>query len=74
MLNEQELDYLEQQIPILAETATKQAYWQTLASGDKVMIAEDGKLIEVSPDGSRKIIKEIGKPSKVTQRFLKIPR
>jgi len=74
MLNEQELDYLEQQIPILAETATKQAYWQTLASGDKVMIAEDGKLIEVSPDGSRKIIKEIEKPSKVTQRFLKIPR
>jgi hypothetical protein len=74
MLNEQELDYLEQQIPILAETATKQAYWQTLASGDKVMIAEDGKLIEVSPDGSRKIIKEIEKPMKVTQRFLKIPR
>jgi hypothetical protein len=74
MLNEQELDYLEQQIPILAETATKQAYWQTLASGDKVMIAEDGKLIEVSPDGSRKIIKEIGKPMKVTQRFYKIVR
>jgi hypothetical protein len=74
MLNEQELDYLEQQIPILAETATKQAYWQTLASGDKVMIAEDGKLIEVSPDGSRKIIKEIEKPMNVTQRFLKIPR
>jgi hypothetical protein len=65
---------LEQQISILAETATKQAYWQTLASGDKVMIAEDGKLIAVSPDGSRKFIKEIGKPMKVTQRFFKIPR
>ena len=74
MLNEKELNYLEQQIPILAETATKQAYWQTLASGDKVMIAEDGKLIEVSPDGSRKIIKEIEKPMKVTQRFYKIVR
>jgi hypothetical protein len=74
MLNEQELNYLEQQIPILAETATKQAYWQTLASGDKVMIAEDGKLIEVSPDGSREIIKEIEKPMKVTQRFYKIVR
>ena len=73
-LNEQELDYLEQQIPILAETATKQAYWQTLALGDKVMIAEDGKLIEVSPDGSRKVIKEIEKPMKVTQRFYKIVR
>jgi len=74
MLNEQELNYLEQQIPILAETATKQAYWQTLASGDKVMIAEDGKLIEVSPDGSREIIREIEKPMKVTQRFYKIVR
>ena len=74
MLNEQELNYLEQQIPILAETATKQAYWQTLASGDKVMIAEDGKLIEVSPDGSREIIKEIERPMKVTQRFYKIVR
>lgn len=74
MLNEQEINYLEQQIPILAETATKQAYWQTLASGDKVMIAENGKLIEVSPDGSRKIIKEIEKPIKVTQRFYKIIR
>jgi hypothetical protein len=74
MLNEQELNYLEQQIPILAETATKQAFWQTLASGDKVMIAEDGKLIEVSPDGTRKVIKEIEKPTKVTQRFYKIIR
>lgn len=74
MLNEQELNYLEQQIPILAETATKQAFWKTLASGDKVMIAEDGKLIEVSPDGSRKIVKEIEKPTRVTQRFYKIVR
>ncbi|MDR6560780.1 MULTISPECIES: hypothetical protein [unclassified Arcicella] len=69
MLGEQELDYLEQQIPILAETATKQAYWQTLASGDKVMIAKDGQLIEVSPNGTRRIIREIDKPVRVTNRF-----
>lgn len=52
MLTEQALDFLEQQIPILAETAFQQAYWQTLSSSDKVMIAENGFLIEVSPDGS----------------------
>jgi hypothetical protein len=74
MLTEQELDFLEQQIPILAETATKQAYWQTLASGDKVMIAENGQLIEVSPDGSREVVKEIGKPIKVTERFYTISK
>ncbi len=74
MLSEQELDYLEQQIPILAETATKQAYWQTLASGDKVMIAKDGQLIEVSPNGTRRIIREIDKPVRVTNRFFKIKK
>ena len=66
MLTEQELDFLEQQIPILAEMAMQQAYWQTLTSGDKVMIAENGFLIEVSPDGSRRVVKEIGKHVKVT--------
>lgn len=74
MLSEQELDYLEQQIPLLAETATKQAYWQTLASGDKVIIAENGQLIEVSPNGNRRVLKEIGKPVKVSNRFIKISR
>ena len=74
MLSEQELDYLEQQIPLLAETATKQAYWQTLASGDKVMIAKNGQLIEVSPNGNRRIIREIDKPIRVTNRFFKIKK
>lgn len=72
MLTEEELDYLEEQIPLLAETATKQAYWQTLASGDKVIIAENGFLIEVSPDGSKKVVKEIGKPVKVYKRLFTI--
>ena len=67
-LSEKEISYLEEQIPQLAEYATKQAYWQTLASGDSVMIADDGKLIEVSPDGSRKFIKEIAKPVRVEQQ------
>ena len=71
-LTDQELDFLEQQIPILAETAMKQAYWQTLTSGDKVLIAENGFLVEVSPDGSRKVVKEIGKPIRVTKRFLQL--
>jgi hypothetical protein len=74
MLNEKEVTYLENQIPILAEYATKQAFWQTLASGDSVLIAENGKLIEVFPDGSRTFRKEIEKPVKVTQRFFRIQK
>ncbi len=74
MLNEKELNYLEQQIPLLAETATQQAFWQTLASGDKVIIAENGQLIEISPDGSREVVKEIEKPTKVSKRFYTIKK
>ena len=73
-MTEKELNYLEQQIPIVAETATKQAYWQTLAAGDNVMIAENGQLIEVFPDGTRKFFKEIGKPVKMTKRLFKITK
>ena len=72
MLTDKELDFLEQQIPILAETALQQAYWQALTLGDKVMIAEKGFLVEVSPDGSRRVMKEIGKPVKVTKRMFTI--
>lgn len=58
-MNEQELDYLEQQIPELADIAFKQAYWQALASGEKVLAAEAGALVEISPDGSRKEIQKL---------------
>ena len=43
-----------------------------LASGDKVIIAENGFLVEVFPDGSRKVLKEIGKPVKVYKRLFTI--
>lgn len=58
-MKEEELDYLEAQIPELAEIAFKQAYWQALASGNKVLEAQEGSLVEVSPDGTRKIIKPL---------------
>jgi len=41
----------------LADAATKQAYWQTLASGDSVVELENNQLVEVFPDGSRNVIK-----------------
>ena len=56
-LNEQEFDYLEEHIPDLAEIAFKQAYWAALASGSTVLMSENGNLVEIFPDGKRKIIK-----------------
>jgi hypothetical protein len=56
-MNEATISYLEEHIPELADAATKQAYWQTLASGDSVVELENNQLVEVFPDGSRKVIK-----------------
>ena len=58
-LNEKEIDYLEEHIPELAEIAFKQAYWAALASGSTVLMSENGNLVEIFPDGKRKIIKPL---------------
>ncbi|TAF94628.1 MAG: hypothetical protein EAZ46_09905 [Runella sp.] len=57
--NEKIIDYLEQHIPEMAVIATKQAYWQALGAGNTVLITENDQLVEVSPDGSRKIIRAV---------------
>ncbi len=56
---EHQLDFIESHIPELAEVAFKQAFWQTLADGVSVMIAENDHLVEVSPDGTKKIIRKL---------------
>ena len=72
-LSDKAIDFLEAQIPYLAEQATRQAYWDALASGDSVFIAEDGNIIEVMPDGTRKFVKKIPKPTKAIQKVFTIP-
>lgn len=56
---ENEISFIEAHIPELAELAFKQAFWQTLADGVSVIIAENNQLVEVFPDGSKKIIKSL---------------
>ena len=65
-LSDKELDYLEEHIPELAEVAFKQAYWAALASGSTVLISENGNLVEVFPDGTRKVIKPLPPSTPVT--------
>jgi hypothetical protein len=57
--------FLEEHIPEQAEMALKQAYWRALASGSSVLMSENGALIEVHPDGTKKIIKQIPPPTPV---------
>jgi hypothetical protein len=56
---EQAIRYLEEHIPDLAEAAIKQAYWQALAAGSSVLARENDNLVEVFPDGRRKVIKPL---------------
>jgi hypothetical protein len=63
--NEKTLCFLEEHIPELADSAIKQAYWQTLATGSSVLESDDGIIYEVFPDGSRKTVKTIASPTPV---------
>lgn len=58
-LNEEEISFLEEHIPELAEIAFKQAYWAALASGSSVLIRENNNLVEVFPNGKRKFVKRL---------------
>jgi hypothetical protein len=63
--SEQTLDYLEQQIPSLSGAAFGVAYWQALASGQKVLVSGEGGLYQVFPDGTRQLVKPLAKPLSV---------
>ena len=59
MRTEKELDFLEEQIPHLAKYAFHKAYLDALSQGNSVLEACNGKIVEIFPDGSKKIIKSI---------------
>lgn len=65
-LSEEAILYLEEHIPELANIAFKQAYWAALASGSSVLISENGKLVEVFPDGRHEFIKNLAPSIPVT--------
>ena len=64
-MQEQEIQYLEEHIPELAESAVTQAYWQSLAAGNSVLESENGIIYERFPDGSSKMVKEIQPPTPI---------
>jgi hypothetical protein len=64
-MQEREIQYLEEHIPELAESAVTQAYWQSLAAGNSILESENGIIYERFPDGSSKIVKKIEPPTTV---------
>jgi hypothetical protein len=60
-ISEKEIQFLEEQIPEQAQAAITQAYWQTLASGLRVVEQVDDQLVESFPDGSTRIIRPLRK-------------
>lgn len=61
-ISEKSMQFLEEHIPELAQSAVVQAYWQTLASGSSVLQSDNGIIYEVFPDGTRTIVKKITPP------------
>lgn len=59
------LDYLEQQIPSLSAAAVDVAYWQALASGQRVLVSAEGGIYQAFADGTRRLIKATEKPLSV---------
>ena len=58
-MTEESMRFLEEHIPDLADAAVKQAYWQALATGSSVLVSEEGALVEIFPDGTRKVLKQL---------------
>ncbi|OYW74232.1 MAG: hypothetical protein B7Z37_18605 [Verrucomicrobia bacterium 12-59-8] len=56
------IDYLEQQIPSLSAAAVDVAYWQALASGQTVLVSEEGGIYQAFADGTRQLLKTTEKP------------
>ena len=65
-MTEESMRFLEEHIPDLADAAVKQAYWQALATGSSVLVSEDGVLVEMFPDGTRKVLKQLEPQTSVT--------
>lgn len=64
-MSDAEIDFLETQIPELAQAAVTIAFWEAMAAGHSVLEAHDGVIYEIFPDGSRKFIKQIQPPTAV---------
>ena len=62
---EQDIDFLEAQIPALSGAAVNVAFANTLAAGGSVLETDGGAIYEVFPSGERRFVKHIEPPVSV---------
>ncbi len=70
MRTEKELDYLEKQIPKLAESAVQKAYLDALSRGNSVMEVSEGKIVKTYPDGTQDYVKTVDADIEVDKKYL----
>ncbi|MDX2083385.1 MAG: hypothetical protein SFV53_05325 [Rickettsiales bacterium] len=58
-LTEKEIQNLEKEIPNLADTAFRQAYFNALSSGSSVLIVENSEVVRIFPDGKKELVQKI---------------
>jgi len=68
MRTEKELDFLENHIPALAQNALNKAYVDALSRGSSVLETIGNHIVEIFPDGTKKIIKTISSNIKVNDK------
>ena len=55
----------ESQIPAYAKTATGRAYRDAVSSGKRVLIAKDGNVVQVGPNGKSQVVNKTASPTTV---------
>lgn len=65
-MSEESMQCMEAQIPELARSAVKRAYWQALTTAGKVVEARNGQLIETHAEGTVRVLRSIAKPIAIT--------
>jgi len=65
MRTEEELDFLENHIPDLAQSAVQKAYLDSLSNGNEVIVSIDNALYRISPNGKKEFIKNIAEDIQV---------
>ncbi|BFN28273.1 hypothetical protein PSCT_04427 [Pseudomonas sp. SCT] len=58
-LSDDEIDRLEAIIPRLAAVATYAAYLRAVAAGHSLIMAKDGRLVQIHPDGSEEMLRDL---------------
>lgn len=71
MRTDEEIDFIETQIPVLAQGAVQKAYVDTLSKGISVLESIDGKIYQIDPDGKKTFVKDVS-PSVKVKRKMKI--